>query len=152
MKAARDWSVRHAKGLHRLYAMLESLLMLLDPLLRRIGYQRLDKTFARIEGWVKGFLFDSQSCGQCTLGETGMACPMNCPKTLRNGPCGGVRQNGGCEVKPEMTCVWVKAWEGSQRLDPPEQALQIIQMPVDARLKGRSSWLRALRLRREPSA
>ena len=26
---------------------------------------------------------------------------MNCPKTLRNGPCGGVRQNGGCEIKPE---------------------------------------------------
>jgi len=152
VKAARDWSVRHAKGLHGLYAVLESVLILLDPLLIRIGYQRLDKPFARIEGWVKGFLFDSQSCGQCTLGETGMACPMNCPKTLRNGPCGGVRQNGGCEVKPEMTCVWVKAWEGSQRLDPPEQALQIIQMPVDARLKGRSSWLRALRLRRAPSA
>ena len=152
MKAARDWSVRHATGLHGLYAVLESVLILLDPLLIRIGYQRLDKPFARIEGWVKGFLFDSQSCGQCTLGETGMACPMNCPKTLRNGPCGGVRQNGGCEVKPEMTCVWVKAWEGSQRLDPPEQALQIIQMPVDARLKGRSSWLRALRLSRAPSA
>ena len=152
MKAARDWSVRHAKGLHRVYAALEWTLQLVDPLLHRIGYQRLDKSFARIEGLIKGFLFDSQSCGQCTLGSTGMACPMNCPKTLRNGPCGGVRQNGGCEIKPEMTCVWVKAWEGSQQMGEAETGLQVIQLPVDTRLKGHSSWLEALKARREKSA
>nr|WP_245947992.1 methylenetetrahydrofolate reductase C-terminal domain-containing protein [Halomonas montanilacus] len=28
-------------------------------------------------------------CGQCILSSTGMSCPMNCPKSLRNGPCGG---------------------------------------------------------------
>ena len=100
----------------RCYAALESILALFNPLLKAIGHERLDKPFAAVEGAVKGFLFDSQSCGQCTLGETGMACPMNCPKTLRNGPCGGVRQNGGCEIKPEMTCVWVNAWEGSQKI------------------------------------
>ena len=43
-----------------------------------------------------------------------MSCPMNCPKNLRNGPCGGVRENGHCEVKPEMKCVWVQAWEGAE--------------------------------------
>ena len=74
---------------------------------------------------------------------------MNCPKTLRNGPCGGVRQNGGCEVKPEMTCVWVRAWEGSQQLEGPESGLQVIQLPVDHRRQGRSSWLHALRQKRE---
>jgi hypothetical protein len=36
-----------------------------------------------------------------------MSCPMNCPKSIRNGPCGGVRLNGHCEIKPEMRCVWV---------------------------------------------
>ena len=80
-----------------------------------------------------------------------MACPMNCPKTLRNGPCGGVRQDGGCEIKPEMTCVWVKAWEGSQHMGEAESGLQVIQLPVDTRLKGRSSWLGALKDRRETS-
>ncbi len=148
MKTVRLWSVRNAGWLKKCYAALESTFAFFNPLLKVIGHERLDKPFAVVEGAVKGFLFDSQSCGQCTLGETGMACPMNCPKTLRNGPCGGVRQDGGCEVKPEMTCVWVKAWEGSQRLEQPEQGLQIIQPPLDARLKGHSSWLRALRLRR----
>ena len=59
-------------------------------------------------------LFDCRECGQCVLSATGMACPMNCPKQMRNGPCGGVREDGRCEVQPEMRCVWVEATEGTQ--------------------------------------
>lgn len=147
MKSVRLWSIRQSRWLHLVYEGVEATLTLLNPLLKRIGYERLDKPFAAIERTVKGFLFDSQSCGQCTLGSTGMACPMNCPKTLRNGPCGGVRQDGGCEIKPEMTCVWVNAWQGSQQIGNIEDTIKIIQPPVDNRLKGRSAWLRALRLR-----
>lgn len=147
MKAVRDWSVKHAQILNRIYNFCESTLLLVNPVLRRIGYERLDKPFANVERAIKGFLFDSKSCGQCTLGSTGLSCPMNCPKTIRNGPCGGVRQDGGCEVKPEMTCVWVKAWEGSQRIGNLETTIQVIQPPVDTRLQGRSAWLRALRHR-----
>jgi hypothetical protein len=147
MKSVRLWSIRQSRWLNLLYEVLEATLTLLNPLLKRIGYERLDRPFAAIERTVKGFLFDSQSCGQCTLGSTGMACPMNCPKTLRNGPCGGVRQNGGCEIKPEMTCVWVNAWQGSQQIGNIEETIKVIQPPVDHRLKGRSAWLRALRLR-----
>ena len=84
MKSVRLWSIRQSRWLNLLYEGLEATLTLLNPLLKRIGYERLDKPFAAIERTVKGFLFDSQSCGQCTLGSTGMACPMNCPKTLRN--------------------------------------------------------------------
>jgi hypothetical protein len=145
MYRVRLWSIRHAHWLNVLYEGLEKVLLSLDPLFVRIGYQRVERWITVIEKPIKGFLFDSQSCGQCTLGSTGMACPMNCPKTLRNGPCGGVRADGGCEIKPEMTCVWVTAWEGSQRLKNGEQAIQIIQDPVDARLKGSSAWLRAVR-------
>ncbi len=147
MKSVRNWSIRQAKWLHVVYEGMEGLLVLISPLLRRIGWQRLDRGFAWVEGLIKGFLFDSQSCGQCTLGSTGLSCPMNCPKTLRNGPCGGVRQDGGCEVKPDMTCVWVKAWEGSKNIGTPETTIQVIQPPVDARLKGHSAWLRAVRER-----
>jgi hypothetical protein len=70
---------------------------------------------------------------------------MNCPKTLRNGPCGGVGSDGICEIDAEMICVWITAWEGSQRINNGEEAIQIIQPPVDARLQGSSAWLKMLR-------
>lgn len=116
----------------------------LDPLWRRIGYERLDKPVAVAESLVKSTLFDCQMCGQCALSATGMSCPMNCPKSLRNGPCGGVRSNGHCEVKPNMKCVWVAAWDGSKQMAH-GNAINIVQGPVDHRLKGTSSWLRVCR-------
>jgi hypothetical protein len=45
-------------------------------------------------------------CGNCLLQETAFICSMECPKGLRNGPCGGSRIDGACEVKPDMPCVW----------------------------------------------
>ena len=147
MKRVRYWSVNNARWLRPVYQTLESGLVLLHPIFKRLGYQRVEGGFAAVEKLVKGFLFDSQSCGQCTLGETGMACPMNCPKSLRNGPCGGVRGNGHCEVDPSMVCVWVTSWEGSKRIGDIESTIQVIQAPVDVRLKGTSAWLRAVRKR-----
>jgi len=46
-----------------------------------------------VEHAVKGPVWDCRMCGQCVLHSTGMTCPMTCPKTLRNGPCGGVRED-----------------------------------------------------------
>jgi hypothetical protein len=144
MYALRQWSVRHARGLERLYAGLERVLVGLRPLFARVGYDRLEPPVAAIERGAKGLFFDCRMCGQCILSDTGMSCPMNCPKSLRNGPCGGVRPNGHCEVKPEMRCVWVAAWEGAQRMDTGTSILDL-QPPVDQRLCGRSSWLRVAR-------
>jgi hypothetical protein len=76
-----------------------------------------------------------------------MSCPMNCPKTLRNGPCGGVRDNGNCEVKPDMRCVWVEAYRGAERIPGGVAAMREVQFAVDQRLQGRSSWLRVVRER-----
>lgn len=141
----RAWSVRHARGLHWCYERVEQLLVVLDPLLRRIGYRHVERPLMVVERAVKGALFDSQSCGQCLLSATGMSCPMNCPKSLRNGPCGGVRANGHCEILPEMPCVWVKAWEGSQKLNLGISELQVVQPALDRRLQNSSAWLRAAR-------
>ena len=94
-----------------------------------------------VEKRVKGFMFDCRMCGQCVLSSTGMSCPMNCPKQLRNGPCGGVRANGNCEVEPDMPCVWVKAWEGSRNMVNGDAILNV-QKPVDQSLRETSAWLR----------
>jgi len=145
MYSVRRWSVRHARGLEIFYQGFERVMVALHPLWKAIGYQRLEKPVAVVEKAVKGFLFDCQMCGQCALSSTGMSCSMNCPKTIRNGPCGGVRANGNCEVKPEMRCVWVEAFDGSQRMQAGREAIKVVQFAVDGRLKGSSSWLRVAR-------
>ena len=147
MIAMRRWSVRHARGLETAYRLLERVFVALDPLWRGLGYQRIDAPVAAVERVVKGLLFDCRMCGQCALSSTGMSCSMNCPKNLRNGPCGGVRANGHCEVDPAMPCVWVLAFEGSRRMRDGSTAIRLVQPPVDRRLEGRSSWLAVARER-----
>ncbi len=145
MYAVRRWAVRHARGMEIFYNAFERVLVALHPLWKRIGYERLERPFAVFEKLTKGFLFDCQMCGQCALSSTGMSCSMNCPKNLRNGPCGGVREGGFCEVKPAMRCVWVEAFEGSQRMRAGKELIRVVQLPVDRRLQGRSSWLAVAR-------
>jgi hypothetical protein len=112
----------------------------------------LTSLVARVEHAVKGPIWDCRMCGQCVLHSTGLTCPMTCPKTLRNGPCGGVRANGNCEVVPEMTCVWVKAYERSERLPLWRGHIDELRPPVDNDLQGSSSWINLLtgRDRRRP--
>ena len=140
----RQWSVRHSRKLEAVYRNFEPVLIKLHPLFKTLGYGRLEKPVRVFEKTVKGLMFDCQMCGKCSLSATGMSCPMNCPKSIRNGPCGGVRLNGHCEIKPEMRCVWVDAWQGSQQMRN-SQAIQQVQIPVNHLHKGSSSWLRVVR-------
>lgn len=144
MYRIRLFAVRRARQFEWLYTRLESVLVRLDPLFSRIGYNRIERPFAVTERLVKGLLFDCRMCGQCVLSSTGMSCPMNCPKQLRNGPCGGVRPGGFCEVTPTMRCVWVEAWDGAARMRGSDRIRQVLP-PVDRRLEGSSAWLRASR-------
>ena len=149
MYAVRRFAVRHSRFVERFYQSFERVIISLDPIFRRIGYGRLEKPVAFTEKVVKGFLFDCKMCGQCVLSSTGMSCPMNCPKTLRTGPCGGVREGGFCEVKPEMRCVWVDAWDGASRMNEGAERIKIVQPPVDRALEGSSAWLRVAREKAE---
>ena len=99
----------------------------------------------------KKAVFGCRMCGQCTLHETGLTCPMGCPKTLRNGPCGGVRMDGRCEVVPQMMCVWVKAERRSRWL-PWRGSILRIQPALDWSLKGSSAWINLLAGRTGPEA
>jgi Methylene-tetrahydrofolate reductase C terminal len=144
MYSLRLWSVRHSRGLESVYNAANPLILKLLRGVTRVFGTRLDRPITRLEAAAKGLLFDCKMCGDCALSKTGMSCPMNCPKTIRNGPCGGVRENGMCEVRPEMRCVWVEAWDGASRMKGGE-AIKQASFAVDHRLRGTSSWLRLAR-------
>lgn len=145
MYRVRLFAVRHSRLFESFYNAFEAAMVRLDPVFRTIGYQRVEAPMALIERGVKSVLFDCKMCGQCVLSSTGMSCPMNCPKQLRNGPCGGVRPGGFCEVKPEMRCVWVEAWDGAARMKRGVERIEVVQPPVNRELEGSSSWLRVTR-------
>jgi hypothetical protein len=100
----------------------------------------LYQAFTLAERLVKNRLFGCRMCGQCALPVTAYACPMTCPKQLRNGPCGGVSPNGDCEVYPGMRCVWLIAYERAEQADHLGD-LRRLQRPIDQRKWGQSSWV-----------
>jgi len=61
------------------------------------------------------------ACGDCFLDRTGGICPVvRCAKGLLNGPCGGTRKGGKCEIDPDKDCAWVLIYrrlEKQGRLD-----------------------------------
>ncbi len=138
----RLWSVRHARLLEWFYDKFSRFFLMLHPFWKAVGYGRAEAPVKFVEKRVKGIMFDCRMCGQCILSSTGMSCPMNCPKQLRNGPCGGVRANGKCEVEPDMPCVWVQAWSGAESMRHGEDNIMDIQKPVDQSMRETSAWLR----------
>ena len=72
----------------------------------------IEHLFERLEQLAKTFANECMHCGDCALFETAFICPMSqCPKSQRNGPCGG-SINGWCEVYPEeKKCLYVRAYD-----------------------------------------
>jgi 5,10-methylenetetrahydrofolate reductase len=141
--SVRRWSVRHAGAMERLYRWFVAA----APALRRgvtwVGAARADRWVRPIERSAKRLFFDCHMCGQCALSASGMACPMNCPKRHRNGPCGGVAPDGSCEVDPAMRCVWLEALDGAKRMRD-GAAIARVQPPVDHRQRGTSTWVKVI--------
>ncbi|MGY4707350.1 methylenetetrahydrofolate reductase C-terminal domain-containing protein [Candidatus Bipolaricaulota sp. J31] len=53
-----------------------------------------------------------QQCGDCVIDRFAGICPLTrCPKGILNGPCGGVRGDGTCEVDPDRRCAWMEIYE-----------------------------------------
>ncbi len=98
------------------------------------------RAFTWAEHLVKAKLFGCRMCGQCALPATAYACPMTCPKQLRNGPCGGVGMDGSCEVYPGMRCVWLMAYERAEAAGRIPD-MRRLQRPIDQRKWGESSWV-----------
>jgi hypothetical protein len=68
------------------------------------------------ENAFKKLVFKCQDCGQCVLSYNAFTCCMRCPKQLRNGPCGGTRPDGHCEVYPDRLCIWWLIYQRSKNL------------------------------------
>jgi hypothetical protein len=138
------WLQNHPRLLEYAYVATHALFKKIKPLVARLGYDRADRLMRWGEEVGKSAVFDCRMCGQCILHSTGMTCPMTCPKNLRNGPCGGVRHNGHCEVIPEMKCVWVQAFERSREMNRFGAEIQLVQPPVNRQLEGTSAWITML--------
>jgi len=139
-----EWLKDHPKLLEALYEISKRLIARGYPLARRLNPRLAERVMIWGEEIIKGWIFNCRMCGQCILHSTGMTCPMNCPKNLRNGPCGGVRANGHCEVIPEMPCVWVQAWERSRNMVIYADDIMIVQPPVNRALQNTSAWINML--------
>ena len=146
MLMLRRWSTRHARAWARVYSLATRAAAALAPALEGVSERRLEALLRPLERWSKQLFFDCRMCGQCVLSSTGMTCPTNCGKRMRNGPCGGVRADGRCEVDPQMHCVWLEAAVGDTAMasgHTPQWTRRL--PPIDARLQDRSTWVGLIR-------
>ena len=70
------------------------------------------------------------------MGQVTVERLLECPKTMTNGPCGGVAMDGTCEVDTSHVCVW---WEALAHAD--NSAARMPMPPADWSVGGR--WLEA---------
>lgn len=96
------------------------------------------RALAKIELAVKGPLFGCRMCGNCLLQETALICPMECPKGLRNGPCGGSTPEK-CYVDESRPCIWYKIYERSFKLGREAILLEVLP-PMDWEKAGMDAW------------
>lgn len=96
------------------------------------------KILATVERWIKSPLFGCRMCGNCLLQETAFICPMECPKGLRNGPCGGSTPEH-CYVDNTRPCIWYKIYERSEKLGRSDRLLEVLP-PLDWEKVGTEQW------------
>lgn len=133
------------RALEIAYAVAAAATARLAGTARRIPASILERALRPIERIGKGAVFDCRMCGQCILHATGMTCPMTCPKNVRNGPCGGVRPDGACEVDASRRCAWVVAWERSRAMPRYGRGIRQLQPALDWSASGSASWTALLR-------
>lgn len=97
------------------------------------------RMLARIELMVKGPLFGCRMCGNCLLQETAFICPMECPKGLRNGPCGGVTPEKKCYIDETRKCVWEAIYSRALKTKREDKLLEILP-PLDWSRTGTETW------------
>lgn len=128
--------------------MIENLVTINKPAMG-VKERIISRFLLLIEDIIKVPLFRCQRCGECLLSSTAFICSQNCPKRLRNGPCGGTRKNGYCEVYPERKCVWYKIYYRSKQFSRMSILFEIKKIH-NWNLEKTSAWLNVFRKRIEP--
>ena len=91
-----------------------------------------------LERVVKGPLFGCRMCGNCLLQETAFICPMECPKGVRNGPCGGSTE-AHCYVDETRPCIWYRIYDRAFKMGREEMLLEVLP-PLDWDKVGTETW------------
>jgi methylenetetrahydrofolate reductase (NADPH) len=91
-----------------------------------------------VEYAIKGPLFGCRMCGNCLLQETAFICPMECPKGLRNGPCGGSTPER-CYVDKTRPCIWYRIYQRSFKMGREHNLLEVLP-PLDWEKVGTETW------------
>jgi methylenetetrahydrofolate reductase (NADPH) len=97
------------------------------------------RLLAGIELLIKGPLFGCRMCGNCLLQETAFICPMECPKGLRNGPCGGITPDKRCYIDETRKCIWYAIYDRALRRGRQNTLMEILP-PLDWDRVGTETW------------
>jgi hypothetical protein len=99
-------------------------------------FPALDTMFVGVDLDVGLYEERCRTCGDCRLGDTGGICPVTrCSKGSLNGPCGGTREDGSCELGEGRHCAWHDIYErlkGQGRLS----SMLIVRPPMEWVDKG----------------
>ncbi len=106
-----------------------------NPFKREFFGQRV---LISVEKVVKGPLWGCRMCGNCLLQETAFICSMECPKGIRNGPCGGSTSEH-CYVDETRPCMWYRIYERAFKLGRQEILLEVLP-PLDWDKVGGETW------------
>ncbi len=97
------------------------------------------RVLAKTELLIKGPVFGCRMCGNCLLQETAFICPMECPKGLRNGPCGGITPDKMCYVDTTRKCIWYTIYKRALKTGRAEMLLEVMP-PLDYDKTGTETW------------
>ena len=135
--------IRDASAQSGITPLLENLVALnIRPI--TVRERKLSHILLFLEDIIKVPLFRCQRCGECILSSTAFICSQNCPKRLRNGPCGGTGEGGSCEVFPDRKCVWYRIYLRSRLLHR-VSLLYKINSIHNWNLEETSAWLNLFR-------
>ena len=64
---------------------------------------------------------------------------MECPKGMRNGPCGGITPEKNCYVDETRKCVWYAIYKRALKTGREETLLEVLP-PIDWSKAGTETW------------